>query len=114
MTTTDETTSPADTTPTTSSTILVVDAPDNVQEWLDRFNALPNRPTGGDRHPHSQRTIVITLSQLWRAVEAGTKAHNNIDQWSIATSGLPPIPLPPNPGGGNIWHNIWHAAGGQH
>lgn len=103
---------PATTTETSSSLLVVVDAPPAVQEWADRYGRTLAEALGHQDHPHSTGTVVITLSQFWRMVEASVRNDSDTGPWSIATSGLPSFPEDlANPDVGNWLHTACHVSG---
>lgn len=110
------TTTPAsDTTTHGPLSVLVVDAPATVQQWLDQYSTALAARLSGTRHgEHGPQTVVVTLPQLWAAIEAHLRNPADTGPWSISESGLPPVPASPaSPNPGNWLHNVWHAMGGN-
>lgn len=111
--------------PTTS--LVVVDAPLSVAAWLQRVSAaLPqvldaqsqnaNHDANPAQHGSLPGTLIITLPQLWRAIEQTVRDPAD-EPWSIAARGLPPAPDPAQghlPDKGTWLHNVYHACGGTH
>jgi hypothetical protein len=107
--------------------LIVIDAPDEVQQWADAFTTLARsgpRDWPGPAHLDLP-TRVITLAALWGIVNASFSTSDG--NWSVARSGLPRLVLPggstfgsshrPGKGThrntGSMWHNALHACLGD-
>lgn len=106
------------------NSIIVADAPPEVQAWVDAVIQLgledgPDWPLPTHSEP---QPIVISLGELWRAIDETFR--NDGTPWSIARMGLPPIELADGttrgrtstadlsevtgPNSGSYFHNLWH------
>lgn len=93
--------------------LLVVDAPVSVRDWVAEAAGHMATVFADEQEEHPPQTLVVTLAQLWLAIEA-TTVDSNGEHWSIAIQGLPltdpdlpnPSKLPP--------HALFHALGGTH
>lgn len=113
--------------PTPAVKLAVVDAPVSVLTWLEQVSAElpaalsaqaqnPNHPANPAQHGALSTLVVLTLPQLWRAVEQ-TFVDDDGEAWSMAKLGLPPVPDPAQgnlPDKGTLLHNLYHALGGTH
>lgn len=96
--------------------LMVVDAPDSVQQWLIDYSTTLALVLNDLEHSHQPQAIVITLSRLWTIVESVVKdPADHTKPWSIAERGLPPMPDVGLPGQTDNWvHNAAHAVGWKH
>jgi hypothetical protein len=104
--------------------LLVVDASDELQEWVDALTTSAMR--GGPDWPspsHAEMpTRVATVAAVWRAIE--DNFENQDERWSVATLGLPLLEIEgrtfgvtatsgilgaENPNSGSRWHNSLHS-----
>jgi hypothetical protein len=112
-----------------SRAVIVVDAPEELQLWVDAVIA-SGRAGGRGWPPPSHAgplpQVVLSVGQVWRMIQRGFKRDG--DPWSISRDGLPllevdgvnfggafaPDPLEmQDPDSGSVWHNLAHAALGN-
>jgi hypothetical protein len=107
--------------------LVVIDAPDEVQRWVDALThfAQLGGPAWPDPPHATLPTGVVTLARLWEVVNR--EFFLGEDSWSVAEHGLPKLTLPdgstfgsdieadpaPEPNSGSTWHNALHACLGN-
>ena len=93
------------TTPVRKHLVTILDAPPEVQHWVDQFVAAARAGTGDWPHPHHEITLTVVPLETFDRVmtEAG---------WARTPAGpvspggpVSPFPAPNN---GSMYHNVLH------